>query len=509
MMEELEKLVKRLPSKYKWILESHGGDEDDDRLHGVILLTLGVILGCIEHARFYDGRKPIVMHGLHTEVYRRIVALVESWQQLLRPSPELETDMDITPSERQVALFADASTALCEVLEMLTDTSCAGALKRSAAMMGKILSRYATKVDKSVLKAFEEAAVAHVGELVDCACRLELVELRIVAEHPEWCRSDSGMLRARCEALEHFHAENPGIARHFWNAATFAGRQLDGVPMPFTRWSRHAPGNVLSFANSVRATLAVRPVIAYLDPSEEDSRLYGRIRQNAVCAPLLGNLRDEMHYGLLSYFQRRMKEFAGNETILRKWLSANAALPWIVGVRSLQRSTTDDINRFCERAADAQRESWTERMLHNLDGEDGKSVRRSSHPADRARDVPEILGEILAELQTRGRKPGGKPAAANRRKGSGRHGTKTEKMDEQLSEFKAYLRSRKITKACNVGYWAGNFWRDHLEDYVAAAKASGEKRGYGDYGKLAGAYRSWLRLQAVKRAKARREKSKV
>lgn len=118
--------------------------------------------------------------------------------------------------------------------------------------------------------------------------------------------------------------------------------------------------------------------------------------------------------------------------------------------------------------------------------------------------VSEKIDRLTARVeQLAARKPGPKCGRTPKkptpgRKGSGLHGTKTEKMDQQMSAFKEYLREQGVRNAFKASYWAENWWRLNKADCTAAAKAKGEKRGYAEYSDLASAYRSWYSRQKQK-----------
>ena len=82
---------------------------------------------------------------------------------------------------------------------------------------------------------------------------------------------------------------------------------------------------------------------------------------------------------------------------------------------------------------------------------------------------------------------------SRRRIGSGRKGKRTERMENQLAEFKAWLRDHPIDerrKGCKVGELAHQFWLLHKLTFDKDASRDGEKRGFKCSKILAAAYRN-------------------
>ena len=79
------------------------------------------------------------------------------------------------------------------------------------------------------------------------------------------------------------------------------------------------------------------------------------------------------------------------------------------------------------------------------------------------------------------------------RQGSGFKGSRTERMAEQLAEFKAWLRDNPVNAriaARTVGARASVYWRLHEKTFAKDAKRTGEKRGFSSPRTLASAYRN-------------------
>ena len=80
-----------------------------------------------------------------------------------------------------------------------------------------------------------------------------------------------------------------------------------------------------------------------------------------------------------------------------------------------------------------------------------------------------------------------------RRRGSGLKGSRTERMVEQLAEFKAWLRDNPVNEriaARTVGARASTYWRLHEKTFAKDATRAGEKRGFSSPKTLASAYRN-------------------
>ncbi len=79
------------------------------------------------------------------------------------------------------------------------------------------------------------------------------------------------------------------------------------------------------------------------------------------------------------------------------------------------------------------------------------------------------------------------------RRGSGLKGNRTERMVEQLAEFKAWLRDNPVNErdpAKTVGARANTYWLLHEKTMARDAKRTGEKRGFSSAKTLAAAYRN-------------------
>ena len=79
------------------------------------------------------------------------------------------------------------------------------------------------------------------------------------------------------------------------------------------------------------------------------------------------------------------------------------------------------------------------------------------------------------------------------RRGSGLKGSRTERMVEQLVDFKAWLRDDPVNErnaARTVGARASAYWRLHEKTMARDAKRTGEKRGFSCAKTLASAYRN-------------------
>ena len=84
-------------------------------------------------------------------------------------------------------------------------------------------------------------------------------------------------------------------------------------------------------------------------------------------------------------------------------------------------------------------------------------------------------------------------ARSRGRRGSGLKGSRTERMVEQLAEFKAWLRDNPVNEriaARTVGARASTYWLLHEKTFAKDATRTGEKRGFSSPKTLASAYRN-------------------
>lgn len=323
--------------------------------------------------------------------------------------------------------------------------------------------------------------------LARIAYRLDVAEHRIWHEHGDWeiQRGRPAPYRLYDErkiyanvylSLSEYDDQYPNAFDEMRTALDGLEELRDNLPMVFVTGEADT-NRIQLFAREIRASLLLPTWIAFADPMPYDPDDYGSLAGVEPCG-FLTEKRRVLINRLNAIFQERARR-AGDTAVRRKWYEAAAELQtdfaWGQPV-----FTPEQADRIIALANAAQRESWIQRQMR----------------------LPENAAlEPIPVVSAR-------KSVKKGRKGSGRHGTKTEKMDDQLSEFRAYLAGKPLTKSLNVGYRASNWWRENQSDCEAAAKASGEKRGYADYRKLAGAYRSWVKSQTEKMARMRREKSR-
>lgn len=104
-------------------------------------------------------------------------------------------------------------------------------------------------------------------------------------------------------------------------------------------------------------------------------------------------------------------------------------------------------------------------------------------------------GEFVGKSEMPQTQSSGNDKTKDRRKrrGSGLKGNRTERMVEQLAEFKAWLRDNPVNErdpAKTVGARANTYWLLHEKTMARDAKRTGEKRGFSSAKTLAAAYRS-------------------
>lgn len=90
--------------------------------------------------------------------------------------------------------------------------------------------------------------------------------------------------------------------------------------------------------------------------------------------------------------------------------------------------------------------------------------------------------EKSTSAKTKGKKSG--------RKGSGLHGPKKAKMDEQLDAFTTWVSNKQDSEKYTISQLALQFWNLNKKDFEKAANAVGEKKGYKNRKCLADAYRN-------------------
>ena len=122
-----------------------------------------------------------------------------------------------------------------------------------------------------------------------------------------------------------------------------------------------------------------------------------------------------------------------------------------------------------------------EEHLRNIYTKPAPTARTDSAPAT----VEDIQRAALRDARH--------PARSRGRRGSGLKGSRTERMVEQLAEFKAWLRDNPVNEriaARTVGARASTYWRLHEKTFAKDATRTGEKRGFSSPKTLASAYRN-------------------
>ena len=113
--------------------------------------------------------------------------------------------------------------------------------------------------------------------------------------------------------------------------------------------------------------------------------------------------------------------------------------------------------------------------------------------AARSANAPYQMAATSAAPPSAAREDARPPARSRGRLGSGLKGSRTERMVEQLAEFKAWLRDNPVNEriaARTVGARASTYWRLHEKTFAKDARRTGEKRGFCSPKTLASAYRN-------------------
>lgn len=363
--------------------------------------------------------------------------------------------------------------------------------------------------------------------LAETAYRLSLREYAIVHEHRDWEVLDlerdevkgpidgRGISDAIHAALAEYEAAHP---KAFSNLR-LALKGLDACngidPVAFVMKDVKIGGR-FSFAAAVKDALCLPQTIAYANPPGV-AELLDEPEGRHVPSKFLAKARFRFIWRFRKFLMDRAEAVGRNSAARRMWYEAAAEflskVEW-----GLPVFTPPEADRIIALANAAQREHWIERRLKEHGGAPDEDV-FAPDPASEMRprvmahepraDVSRLesmMEDIRERLSEKGDRRPGRPkdplkAKRNPRRGSGNHGTRTEKMAQQMSEFKTYLKDHPIGKTFNPNYRADGWWRLNKADCEAAAKAEGEKRGYASSVKVASAYRSWLRAEATRRPK--------
>ena len=381
--------------------------------------------------------------------------------------------------------------------------------------------------DEETRAKLRSAVQDYSWNLAETAYRLSVREYAIIHEHRDWeilaleWDQVNGPINGRefsdaiYAALMEYEAAHPDA----FSNLRFALKGLDACsnanPVAFVMEEAKIGGR-FSFAAAVKESLCLPPTIAYANPPEL-AELLGDPEGSHVPSKFLANARFKFIWRLRKFLLDRAEAVGRNSAARRMWYEAAAEflskVEWGQPV-----FTPAEADRIIALANAAQREDWIEWCMKQGGAPETEATtpdpaasearpRVASHEQQfDAEDFKALMEEIRERLPEKGGRRSGRPkdpqkAKRNPRRGSGNHGTRTEKMAQQMSEFKNYLRDHPITEAFNPNYRADGWWRLNRADCEAAAKAVGEKRGYDSSVKVASAYRSWLRAEKNRRLK--------
>lgn len=492
---------------------------------GSMVSALADMIGrCRACADFYRGERYLQPADLLAESITRKDGLLDAvsscFAQLLTAKPPL-------PEEDGLRDLQFAMVALSVELSSLCGFDLRSYPSGGEDLIRALRARIEND-DEETRKELGFETNGYVWNLAETAYRLSIREYAIVHEHRdweisalEWDRANGpidgrGIADAIHAALTEYETAHPDAFSNLRFALKGLNACSDGKPVAFVMEEAKIGGR-FSFAAAVKDALCLPPGIAYAYPPDV-ADLLDESEGRYVPSKFLANARFKFIWRFRKFLLDRAEAVGRNSAARRMWYEAAAEflskVEWGQPVFS-----PAEADRIIALANAAQREHWIERCLRDDRGASEAEATAPDSAAPEARprvaaheqqldpgEFRAMMEEIRERLAGKGGRRQGRPkdpqkAGRNPRRGSGNHGTRTEKMAQQMSEFKAYLLGKKITKARNIGYWASNFWKRPDLDCEAAAKATGEERGYGSSQEVASAYRSWLRAEAKRRQK--------
>ena len=473
-------------------------------INELIVSLAKTVLHCLKCELFYRGEKCIDPYRLISSFLLRNGGVFQRWVAVLNELDRLPLPDAATLDALQYAMLA-FEKSLSEIREILDE--------QHQWPLGSLIVFYFRDAKDSAKgrQDLKEEIDDHLWELGEIAYRLSVAEYRIWYEHREWKSTVRQEYELHYLALKEFDERHHNAFSRLRTAIACLNDMQESLPIAFV--CGDSSSSVYQFADIIKAVLTMPNKIVYADCLSVALSFEGPILSYDTPSPFLVKRRKLFIDQLYAVFQRRAHQ-AKNSTVRRKWHEAAASL--LARFSQGQPAFTEaEAERVIALADAAQRESWIQRQMNAQEGAALEPVPTVTENAPRqivARlddDAQKTLVELMEKLgERRGRKPDKKSAAAKKgRRGSMLHGTRTEKMDSQMSDFRTYLadRNHPITKARTISYWAMNLWNEKKKDYAAAAKGKGEKRGYADYKELASAYRSWFNRQVSKRKKTVRE----
>ena len=352
--------------------------------------------------------------------------------------------------------------------------------------------RFQIKGETPDLKAVKSECDNYCWKLAEFAYRLSLLELDIIAHHPDWEIDAFGK-----------HPCGPVDGRPFYAAvrqsltknndqilAAFA--DIKTAINGFSNWSDSLPGaftgryadvpECFSFANAVKGALAFCPWVTY-EPTQELIELFGSDSHHYVPSEFLAKARVQFIKRLNAFLHERVNSAGENKTLRRKWLEVIAE---ILSVTTFGQPLfePEQANKIVALANAAQRHYWIDcRVEGPVDGSLDFTVNHAQQP------TPTSATPTRQEITEKTKRLADKVNTAINRKGL--HGSKKREHANQLERFEQFFEDYPggVPGSRDSAIIAARqFWNQNKEEFETAAQSTGEEKGYASHTLLARAY---------------------
>ena len=448
---------------------------------------------CGANEGFYCGRTPV-------EPDRLLASHLQKRGGLLGRLPIVFNDLKprLLPDEQEQTALRFAFMAVEELLNTIVLSAGARPLPSDSKTGFLAMFAHGKDADSQNRATLEMAIGGYRWFLAEAAYRLTVIEYGIWFEHRNWkipCEkgADPRLARQRYDNLykalkRHDEKHADGFLTVRTATEGLAG-MCESLPIAFVDGLPSLIGFV--FVNDVKETMTLPTRIAFGAPAPEDPERTEEMEPSEF----LTIARLEFLERLNALLQERAAA-AKSPAVRRKWYEAAAEM---LSLTSWDWSsyTFEQADRVIDLVNAAQRESWIEGRMTSSGAEvqrlpvelSERPPRQSAAPA--VADTPAVLRALFEQARA-------KPASAARRpprkgrRGSGLMGPRTRTMKVQLAKFVKWLETNPVNENVRertVGSRAGQYWRLNRVTMEAAAKRSGEQRGYSCAKALADAYR--------------------
>lgn len=448
---------------------------------------------CKANEGFYCGRTPV-------EPDRLLASHLQKRGGLLGRLPTVFNDLKprLLPDEQEQSALRFAFMAVEELLNTIVLRTGARPLPCDSKAGFLAMFAHGKDADSQNRGTLEMALGGYRWFLGEAAYRLTVIEYGIWFEHRDWkipCEkgTDPRLARQRYDnlykALKRHDEEHADGFLTVRTATEGLAGMCESLPIAFVDGLPSLIGFV--FVNDVKETMTLPTRIVFGAPAPEAPEKTEEMEPSEF----LTIARLEFLDRLNALLQERAAA-AKSPEVRRKWYEAAAEM---LSLTSWNWSsfTFEQADRVIALVNAAQRESWIESRMKSSGAKvqrlpvelSERPPRQSAAPA--LADTAAILRELFAQARAKPAPVARRPSRKGRR-GSGLMGPRTRTMKIQLAKFVKWLETNPVNENVRertVGSRAGQYWWQNRVTMKAAAKRSGEQRGYSCAKALADAYR--------------------